>query len=183
MRALLLIGLLLSGCGVSQPLVAAPDARSDARFVLERSDAPASDERIAQAPRAQKALANDEQGSAAPQPRSGLWRFTWQMGENRSVTRELNLSFGTDGAIKVDDREPGFYVGAPNRLDGGKVDFDGDCGAMLPNRTNGYSCDRYRLTVVSSREMKGEVSVLVNFRWLALPATAVLLEPSSGQKF
>jgi hypothetical protein len=179
MRALLLIGLLLSGCGVSQPLVAAPDAR----FVIERSDAHASDERIAQAPRAQMALANDEADSAAPQPQSGLWRFTWHMGETDTATRELNLAFGTDGSIKADNGDPGFYVGAPNRLDGGKADFDGNCGAMLPARTGGYSCVRYRMSVVSSREMKGEVAVLVNFRWIALPATAVLVEPSSGEKF
>ena len=54
---------------------------------------------------------------------------------------------------------------------GGAVEFGGECGPQLPDGRQGFGCDRYRMRLLSAREMTGVVSIRVNFRWVEVEAT------------
>lgn len=102
-------------------------------------------------------------------PRSGAWRFTWQLGE-QLIERELELTFLPDGTVE----HPAMSVEAEAGDDvwgGGAVEFGGECGPQLPDGRLGFGCDRYRMRLLSAREMTGVVSIRVNFRWVEVEAT------------
>lgn len=101
-------------------------------------------------------------------PRSGLWRFSWALGEGEPLEREAELTFLPDGTIESAGLLPEWKEPLGSWGDG-QARFTGTCGPQWPDMRTGFSCDRYTLSIQSEVALTGTVAIQVNHRWIDVP--------------
>jgi hypothetical protein len=161
----LMAAMLLTGCGQTvgaavAPIDAAPTFAMGPATVNGQPATPA-------APDAPDAPLEARRPSS---PQDGVWKLRYRLGDGPERHDELSLSFAPDGRVDlVGDMEA--FTDFPYQWNEGQVTFEG-----LPRRDllggSGVSRDRVAMTLESPTRMRGTISLRVNFRWIAVPATA-----------
>jgi hypothetical protein len=164
------LAVVLAGCGQA-PGAAISPVTPDGAAPTFAIGPTASAERMATATNAAPAAGAQLRGPAGPTP--GVWKLCYTLGDGPERHDELGLNFVPDGHVDlVGDGEA--FTDFPYHWNDRQVSFEG-----LPRRDllggSGISRDRVAMTVESPTRMRGTVSLRVNYRWIAFPATAELV--------
>lgn len=164
------VALVLAGCGQAPGTAVGPATPgvTSPTFAIGPT---ASAERVTTMAAPQPAAESRMRRPAGPTP--GVWQLSYRLGDGPERHDELGLAFEPDGRVDVvGDGEA--FTDFPCRWNDHQVSFEG-----MPRRDllggSSISRDRVEMTVESATRMSGTVSLRVNYRWIAVPATAELV--------